>query len=636
MFTGLKTDSLVLSRLFDEPYAFAIPSYQRSYSWTTREVGQLLEDVTSAAGIEELQFTCPDYFLGTVLLLDPNTDQPNTDHSHVDQTASTSRAADANAIASAGPAGSQPRLPYEVVDGQQRLLTVSLLASVLEAGVEDEGLASRLRSLIIDQYGRPRIDVFNVDRDREVFISRVVAAAGVQAARDASPVFAGHGDGDLGDVDDKFSNVDQNDLHGEILDRYGRGELTVALDYLRQEVSALSPADQRALALYLIERCHVVVIITRDIDRAHLLFTVLNDRGRPLQRKDILKVEVLKSIEPTREREALARWDSAAQKLGNDFESLFSHIRLIHSIGRPQIISAMRGLVRQHGCLPFLERVLTPMADAFYLIRRFPEDPRRASEYPDLAKALTSLNRFGNADWVAPAMIAMSRFEDDPAGVQRTVVEIERLTFLLKVLSIGGAKRTRRANQLIQALTRGNCVELDQAFTVTREEQRAVMHHLRDIHRRDAALAKLILMRIEEELSGTPLLLSTSELTVEHILPQRPTPTSDWRRLFGERREACQHSLGNLALVPPRANERMRNKEFAVKLAIFAATGPRAVPAFRVNEDVVEAVEWTPEQVFAREARLMSVLARLWRIDGLGQAREIAPAAVTHRSANPA
>ena len=378
MFTGLKTDSLVLSRLFDEPYAFAIPSYQRSYSWTTREVGQLLEDVTSAAGIEELQFTCPDYFLGTVLLLDPNTDQPNTDHSHVDQTASTSRAADANAIASAGPAGSQPRLPYEVVDGQQRLLTVSLLASVLEAGVEDEGLASRLRSLIIDQYGRPRIDVFNVDRDREVFISRVVAAAGVQAARDASPVFAGHGDGDLGDVDDKFSNVDQNDLHGEILDRYGRGELTVALDYLRQEVSALSPADQRALALYLIERCHVVVIITRDIDRAHLLFTVLNDRGRPLQRKDILKVEVLKSIEPTREREALARWDSAAQKLGNDFESLFSHIRLIHSIGRPQIISAMRGLVRQHGCLPFLERVLTPMADAFYLIRRFPEDPRRA------------------------------------------------------------------------------------------------------------------------------------------------------------------------------------------------------------------------------------------------------------------
>ncbi|MBX9925063.1 MAG: HNH endonuclease family protein [Hyphomicrobiaceae bacterium] len=463
------------------------------------------------------------------------------------------------------------------------------MARALEDTVVDD-LAGRLRAMIVCPNGEPRIDVFEDDRR---FYDTLVLSERQSADHDVAP----------GETDQL-------------------GELAAAYEYIRQEISTLSVADQQLLGQYLVERCHVVVIITRDIDRAHLLFTVLNDRGRPLQRKDILKVEVLKSIEPEHELEALARWDAAAGKLGNDFESLFSHIRTIHATGRPQIISAMRTLVRQRGCLPFVTGLLSPMADAFYLVRRFPEAAGRSDQYPELAKALTSLNRFGNADWVAPAMIAMSRFETDPATATRIVCEIDRLTFLLKVLAIGGTKRNKRSSQLIQALTRGNELDVEQAFSITREEMRAVAFHLRDIHRRNAGLAKLILMRIEDELAGTPLLLSTTELTIEHILPQRPAPASDWRRLFGDRREACQNSLGNLALVPPRLNERMRNKEFAEKLSIFASGDARALPALRTNDDIVEAIEWGPDQVWAREARLLQVLSQLWRIDGLGVARD--------------
>ena len=56
-------------------------------------------------------------------------------------------------------------------------------------------------------------------------------------------------------------------------------------DHFVSELSALDESDRRRLTDYLCDQCHFVVVLTRDIDRAHRLFTVLNERGRSLQRK---------------------------------------------------------------------------------------------------------------------------------------------------------------------------------------------------------------------------------------------------------------------------------------------------------------------------------------------------------------
>ena len=59
-------------------------------------------------------------------------------------------------------------------------------------------------------------------------------------------------------------------------------------EHFMRALSALDETDRRHLADYLCGQCHFVVVLTRDIDRAHRLFTVLNERGRALQRNDIL------------------------------------------------------------------------------------------------------------------------------------------------------------------------------------------------------------------------------------------------------------------------------------------------------------------------------------------------------------
>ena len=561
MFPGLKTDSLALYRLFGAPYTFSIPSYQRNYAWTTREVGQLLDDITSAAGIEDAQAASPGYFLGTVLLLDHAIDVDDP----------------------------QAERMFDIVDGQQRLMTVLLLAGVLEVAVEHPGLRLQLREMIEagTSHGTGDRRCRLVPRDDErCFVASYLLAPGPKPC--ASDIDCDHDD----------------------------GPLRAAFDYLRQEISAIAVADRETLARYLIECCHVVIIVTRDIDRAHLLFTVLNDRGRPLQRKDILKAEVLQHVPPAETPAALARWENAQSKLGNDFDSLFSHIKTIHAGGRPQIISAVRALIQARGCEAFLSEILTPMADAFGLVRRFGEFAERAAAHPQLAVSLTALNRFSHADWVPPAMLAMTRFEADPVGTARTVMEIERLMFLLKLLAMSGGKRQRRAGHVVQALSHGAPQDIEAAFAITKEEARAAKFHLRDIHRRNPSLAKLILMRIEDELCSRPLLLSTSELSVEHVLPQRPQPSSGWRKTFTDgEREQFTNSLGNLLLVPPKVNERLKNKEFGEKRQLLREIAAVNDGGLMLNRDVLGKDAWTRAEIIEREAQMIDILSRLWRLD---------------------
>ncbi len=127
MFLGLPTASLTLTNLFSAPFHFSVPCYQRPYSWTTAEAGQLLDDIFGASGLggvagaEE-----PDYFLGTIILIDgTGGDLP--------------KARDRD-----------PRL-FEIIDGQQRLVTLAIAAAVLrDLGTERWrwGARNRLDQLV--------------------------------------------------------------------------------------------------------------------------------------------------------------------------------------------------------------------------------------------------------------------------------------------------------------------------------------------------------------------------------------------------------------------------------------------------------------------------------------------------------
>ena len=570
MFRGLPTASLAVTQLFSNPYHFTVPAYQRPYSWTTDQAGQLLDDLTSAAGLSNGAPALPDYFLGAIVLLDPEMEGPQPP-----------------------PAFSGPRV-FQVVDGQQRIATLSILAAALRDIEDREPGQSR------DQDLADRLDrMIRIERDERDISERQTRI--------------------------KLSESEQALFERDVLRRGAKGAdpdgpgggLAAIYQCFVTGLESLSAEERHSLARYILDFCHVVVIITHDIDRAVAYFTVLNQRGLDLDRKDVLKAEILRGIPAAEITRGIFLWQRAQDKLGpHELDRLFSLLKYSHGSDRAQIIASARALVNEMGAMPFLDKVLMPMADALHRLSLFAVDPD-VQKRPALLGALTSLSRLGKNDWVPPALLAMAQFEKDPDTASALLIEIERLAVLLRLKALGSEKRQRRFGEVIRdikanprkALTSGS-------FEIPREEQKTITYHLRDLHRRNAPLAKFILMRIEDEMAGTPMTMNPKDLTVEHVLPCRPAPTSAWRKLFPDNveRERCSASLGNLALVTPRQNDRAENKDFEQKVTIYREPVP-GLPPLVSNAAILAAAAWLSADILARETAMLDVIGGLWRID---------------------
>lgn len=110
--TKIQAAEQTIGEVFSNTYDFTVPHYQRPYAWTTEQAGELLDDLLAAAAGEASVKESDPYFLGSVVLIKAEKEP----HS-------------------------------EVVDGQQRLTTLTILLSVLRAHVSSDfakPLAKRL------------------------------------------------------------------------------------------------------------------------------------------------------------------------------------------------------------------------------------------------------------------------------------------------------------------------------------------------------------------------------------------------------------------------------------------------------------------------------------------------------------
>ncbi|WP_072372624.1 DUF262 domain-containing protein [Hyphomicrobium sp. NDB2Meth4] len=573
MFPGLPTASLTLTHLFSSPFHFSVPCYQRPYSWTTVEAGQLLQDLLAAAGIGGVTDAAePDYFLGTILLLDG---------SGGDLPAARDR---------------EPRM-FEIIDGQQRLVTLAVLAAVLrDLGTERWrwGARNRLDELVaadagaLRQFGaRFRIEV---SAGEQAFLENHIQARGAC-----------------------LGNVDPEPL-SEAEDR-----LLMVRDHFVSELSALDESDRRRLTDYLCDQCHFVVVLTRDIDRAHRLFTVLNERGRSLQRNDILKAEVLKGIPEQRRAGAIEKWDNAARLLGARFETFFSHVFAVYGRGDTKIIAGVRRTISEAGGPEaFLNNIVAPLSQAYDTVLRAGDVSLNID--PEVRRYLVYLGRLPEGDWAPAAMLVMQQYSEDRGRAKLLLKEIDRLAHLLRVLCVGSGKRVRRMSEVVQIIrSRAPVRPGEGPFALSRDEIRNIGYHLRSMYRRDAQVCKQLLLRLNDELTRSMTVLDPKDYSVEHVLPQRPGATSEWRRWFAdaEEREMCTESLGNLVAVTQKQNDRARNQEFHRKREIYRG-GVDDPPVLAITRDAVEASVWRADEIRAREAKLFGLIRDTWGVEVAG------------------
>lgn len=224
---------LSIKALLNGGVDYVIPMYQRNYAWDEAEITQLIQDIIDylpAKGAAE-----QNYYIGTLVVFERKESKPPM---------------------------------FETIDGQQRLTTLSLLASYLKNS----------QAADLSWYQDLRIHFDSREHSRKTF----------------SAIFDGHFDNDPSEV------LSEKEINTSILNGY-----RLIAKILPQKLNE-NGRTVTEFTHYLFERVQIMrVKVPDDTDLNHY-FEIMNNRGEQLEKHEVLKskmMEVLNGIPDEVERQ---------------------------------------------------------------------------------------------------------------------------------------------------------------------------------------------------------------------------------------------------------------------------------------------------------------------------------------------
>lgn len=562
-----------LAKIFSDDYVFTIPGYQRPYAWGEEQAEELLGDLVSSLGDAPAQLSdAAPYFLGSIVLIK----------------------------AEASPEAT-------VVDGQQRLTTLTLLLSAIRATVNDAAVQTGITKRIYEHgdvvsatQARYRLSLR--ERDRDFFRQQVQHEDGLQKlVQFNSP------------LPDAQSRVRAN---------------------ARVLIAGLARLDQPQLVRlvqFIITRCYLVTVATPDLDSAYRIFGVLNSRGLDLSATDILKAEVIGGIKPGLRDDYTKKWEDQEEDLGRDaFGDLFSHIRMVYRKAKPQ--GTLLKEFKQHVTAiqqpqAFVDDILLPMAMSFEELSDASYASHQHAE--QVNEHLRWLNRLEFKDWVPPALAHFVRRRNEPLAVLAFFRDLERLAFSMLVRRSGVNDRIERFSALTTAIEKGiDLQEQDSPLQLSPREQHETFAALSGpmyATHSPRALA-VLLLRMDALMSDGSASYLHEVVSVEHVMPQQPAPNSQWSTWVPDAAvyQKWVHKLGNLTLLSRKKNSSASNYEFERKKNVYFTKG--GICAFALTTQVMQHATWTVDVMQHRQEVMLKSLETHWRLEDRKSPADIAGA----------
>jgi hypothetical protein len=557
----IKGGEFPIGKIFGKEFVFRIPLYQRPYAWQREQAEELLDDLLGflGSGTESIDDLTP-YFLGSIVVI-------KEDH----------------------------KPDAEVVDGQQRLTTLTILLSAIRSLLTAED-AKGLTDYVYEK-GNPieetpdRFRLTLRERDADFFRDYVQKEGQIDKLRALNP----------GKLSDSQNNIRHN--------------TAVLVDRLKK----FTPDDCKRLARFIIKQCFLVVVSTPDFASAYRIFMVLNNRGLDLSHSDILKSVIIGHVASEEQEKYGERWEETEELLGREaFIDLFSHIRMIFRKAKLKgtVLDEFRLYVMKQVTDPkkLVDEVLVPFAEAYAAIKD--ADYESASGADQINRLLKWLGRIDNTDWLPPAILYMARYGDDTNALNRFFTELERLAAIQMLLRATINERIDRYGRVITAIQKDeDLYKNDSPLQLTADEKTKAIKVLDgDVYHMPPKLRTYILLRLDLALSGGGATYNYDLITVEHVLPQNPPPASQWVKWFPDAtmRTEVVHRLGNLALLTRKKNSSASNFEFEKKKMSYFIKG--GVSPFTITTQVVKEKEWTPAIVQQRQKDLLDKLKAVWRL----------------------
>ncbi len=554
----LEAHEVPLHKVFCSDYDFRIPDYQRPYAWEVEQAAQLLDDLVEALDRD----TDEPYFLGSIVLVKQK------------------ESSDA-----------------EVIDGQQRLTTVTILLAVLRDLTDDDELRVDLEKMVAEPGNKirklePKPRLALRARDAAFFRDMVQTTDSIDALLKQKP---------------------------DALKTDAQKAVQTNARALYQLLSTWSEERRLELVGMLSERTFLVVVSTPDLNSAHRIFSVMNARGLDLSPADIFKSFIIGALDANVSDIYAERWEDAEEALGrDDFADLFLHLRMIFSKVR-----ARRELLKEFpeqvlsAYLPtnaaaFVDEVVVPYADAYEQIRdQSYTAVVGAGKVNSWFKRLAQLD---NNDWRPPALWALKTHADDPQWLDEFFRALERLASSMLLRRVYATPRPQRYADLLRELSDGEGLD-SPSFLLSDVEKAETMSRLGGEIYLVSKVRKYVLLRLDEVLAKNPGVSYDHPLiTVEHVLPQNPQADSVWTQTFtDEERLRWTHRLGNLVLLNRAKNSEAQNFDFEKKKSKYFS-GLNGVATFALTSQVLSHHEWTPAILETRQDELMEALRTEWAL----------------------
>jgi len=552
------TEAKLLDFLKKSPQ-FVIPIYQRTYSWTEKECRQLWDDIVRTGSNDDVSA----HFVGSIVYIQKGVYQVSI------------------------------QSPLLVIDGQQRLTTVTLLIAALAnaLGVTEpleDFSAEKLRGYYLlnpleKEERRYKLILSQTDK-----MSLMAIVAGIEQPKEHS------------------IRVVRN-------------------SQLFQELIGGCKGDFVALCKGLAKLMVVDVALTRDQDDPQLIFESMNSTGRELSQADLIRNFVLMGLEPelqTRLYEQFWRpmeLDFGQEAYGSHFDAFMRHYLTVKT-GEIPNVSEVYEAFKAHARSPKAAQagVEGLVKDIRDFARYFCAMALGAETDTDLKLAFHDLREL-KVDVAYPFLLEL--YGDYVAGslpgsdFVTAVRLIEAYVFRRAICAIPTNSMNKTFATFTKVLRKEHYLESIRAHLQLLPSYRRFPsdeEFHRDLQTRDLynfRSRSYWLRRVENH--GRKERVAVDQYTIEHILPQNENLSEAWKTALGPEWERVQgtwlHTLGNLTLTG--YNSEYSDRPFNEKRDM---TGGFKQSPLKLNAGIGQLDDWNEGAIKVRGGKLADMALDVW------------------------
>ncbi|GHR77552.1 hypothetical protein VN1274_05250 [Helicobacter pylori] len=574
----------ILATEFDAYYQ--IPIYQRPYQWTEENCEKLLDDLLSS-------YECykeSDYFCGSLVLIAIGIDSKT------------------NATT------------YDIVDGQQRLSTFILLAKVLATLYPAN---DKSQEYLQESWSDRHEDGGKKKRKRLDF-----DLVGSNAKKDFQEALDFFDDLDASKGENSKSNAPSK----------GKNSYLKNAICLKNYLEEKEIADINDFIRWLYLKVIFIKTTCSNISMALRIFSVLNARGLPLHAIDVFKVELLKKLAKGKDQEDFVyRWNALRQKC-LDNESKFPKRKENKREKNAAEILFSWYLTYLHPVTSG-KNMEERLADQFERLNKTPLEYLKGVEdfYNAYCEVLEMQDRHAHllsylaSDFWRIILCTSILHNYSQSEIETLKELLVKFYYQNWVAEQKEPKKQTNCN-IINVLKEKKNIDdiisivkqyLDENKITQNFREKLKDDHLYEKYKKSSGNSwlKPILILVEYFMSDEPKpkrIQMDKNLHVEHILPQKPTLSSQWAKDFSEEeRERYTHSLANLTLLGGTKNTEALNLDFQDKKKIYMGEEIRlnkkkpcgVMTCYKMTIDIAHHyTEWTPKSLEEREKDLMNII----------------------------